>query len=118
MTACGPFPFRTDDLAAPKGVDWGWVWKVTDKDGAPIDVTGWTATAQARQSVGGALRAEWTETDGITLSGDELTLRLDPAVSALWEWDRAVYEIQISSPTDGPFYFTGGTLSMRDSVIA
>lgn len=122
MSACGcsgSTGLRTDDLTVPQGSDFGYVWPVFTADGTPLDITGWTAVMEARQSVGGELRATFSTGlgNGITISGNELTLLIDGDDSVGWTWQRAVYEIRVSSPTEGPFYFTSGTLRVKPGVI-
>jgi hypothetical protein len=43
--------FATDDLYIYQGDDWEASCAVTDEDGAPADLTGWSARAQVRRQV-------------------------------------------------------------------
>lgn len=113
---CGPLPLRTDELVIPTRRDFGWYWDVFDLSGAAVDITGWTATMtiRARSDAPDPALATFTTDlgDGITTSGNRLTLIITAEDSADWSWLKSVFDIELSSvdPAAGPFYFTSGTI--------
>lgn len=55
----GPGP-ATIHLRIPIGADWRTVLEFEDDNGNPVDCTGWTLTAQVRETYRGALLAAFT----------------------------------------------------------
>lgn len=92
-------------LVIPAGTTWAWAFPITDPDGQPIDVTGWSARAQVRASLWlpeeSALH-EWN-TEGVdanaTLEDSQLILTVDPDTSSAWTWWAGVYDIELTDDT-------------------
>ena len=75
------------------------IWK--DSDGVPVDLTGYTAKMQVRQSPqSGTVLLELSTSNGrITLGGaaGTITLVLTAATTAAIAWRRGVYDIELTS---------------------
>ena len=75
------------------------IWK--DSDGVPVDLTGYTAKMQVRQSPqSGTVLLELSTTNGrITLGGASgtITLALIASTTAAINWRRGVYDIELTS---------------------
>lgn len=75
------------------------IWK--DSDGVPVDLTGYTAKMQVRQSPqSGTVLLELSTSNGrITLGGaaGTITLALTAAITAAIAWRRGVYDIELTS---------------------
>lgn len=80
------------------GDDRSFTWPVSDKDGGPIALTGWTARAQVRPMLGGGLLHEWSTDDAsIVLADSTLTLRVDD--SETWSWNHGRFDIHLTDTT-------------------
>lgn len=124
MTNCGcgnANHLRHDDVAAARGTDGVWNWPVYDLAGDVMDWTGWSARAQARNAVGGTLRATWstapTGDEGeITLTDDGVTLVYTHAMTDTWTWPRAEFDILLTSPSGQIYRLTQASLTVSGTV--
>jgi hypothetical protein len=109
---------RSDPLLVPRGVDWGIGWPVQDRSGAPVDLTGWTARAQARlRASSDEVLAEWASSDGsIRLEGGVLALVFLGNVTGGWAWDQAVYDVLLTNPTGGTSLVASGGIQLLRTV--
>jgi PIN domain nuclease of toxin-antitoxin system len=87
-----------------------------DKNGRPIDVTGFTARMQIRAdaAASAALVTLTTENGGIALGGKAGTVALylnDTNTSAI-TWNKGVYDIQLVSPSGDVFRMVGGIVTV------
>lgn len=120
MTTCGCNVATDYGILIPLGVDYGYLWPVTDvTTGDAYDLTGWTAKMQIRNRPlpDGTLRATFTTDDDLSTGADGVTLTLEETDTAGWDWPRGVYDIHLWNPAnDGPFYLVGGSVELLDAV--
>lgn len=79
---------------------------ITDGDGAPLDVTGWTVTAQLRRRRSGSLLAEWSSSPTgdqghATTSTGGVELAVPAAMSETWTWTTARLHVEAHEPAPG-----------------
>lgn len=88
-------------LLFPLNINQGETYSVTfpvvDANGAPVNVTGWTARSQIRQTPVDAILYEWSAANhNIVVTGTTVTLTVSPADSSLWEWTSARYDLDLT----------------------
>lgn len=69
-------------------------------NGAPVDLTGWSAHMQVRNAPGGTIYADIsTENAGIVLGGQAGTIRLiiPASVTSTWEFSAAFYDLLMTN---------------------
>lgn len=72
---------------------------VLDAGNQPVDVTGWTATAQVRRSEDEPLLHEWSaDASNIDVDGTDVVLTVDGAATSLWAWTDALVSIEVYEP--------------------
>ena len=93
----------------------------------PVDLTGYTAEAQMRATVGSAIWVTLTSPDAIQLGADgSITILLGDEVTSAVEWNdykTGVWDIELTSPLGVVTRFAEGTVSVapdvtRDTVTA
>ena len=70
----------------------------TDKDGAIVDLTGYTGRCQFRESIEAAdVLYDSTTSGDITITGaaGKVTLLIPVAVTTAWTWRSAVYDLEL-----------------------
>jgi hypothetical protein len=98
-----------------QGDDYTAVVNVTDLDGVPIDLTGYTMSAEVRRDV-----ADRSSTPACTftttVSGNEVQLELAHAVTASLAEQLYVWDLQSIAPSGRYFTLVDGTLVVRKEV--
>ena len=88
------------DLTVEQGSTWAHGFRPTINNQSLL-TAGWTAKAQIRATPAGDVLHEWSTANG-TIAIDSvngtLTLVLTPGDSTPWEWRKAVYDIEVTSP--------------------
>lgn len=74
------------------------VWNLTNPDGTPANVDGYSARAQVRERAGSdVVLHEWSTGAGTAVfSESTLVLKVDDSEN--WTWNRGVYDVQIVDP--------------------
>lgn len=91
----------TSDLVVP----------VLDALGQLVDITGWSALAQAWRSPDDPIRYEWSTGAGnISASSAGVTLSVDGAVSRLWTWSNAHISVEVTDLAGKPHVIAYGTV--------
>lgn len=76
-----------------------------------VDVTGWSALAQAWRSPDDPVRYEWSAGAGNIATGPAgVTLSVDGAVSRLWTWSDAHISVATTGPGGKPHVIAYGTV--------
>jgi hypothetical protein len=110
---------RSDPLIVPRGVDWAIGWPVLDTNGASLDLTGWSAQAQARRrAADDEVLVAWSSVSpgGITLLNSMVILGITAQQSASWDWDAAVYDVLLTSPTGQTSLVASGGIELTRTV--
>lgn len=83
-------------LRVPRGATWVVRWPVTDPTGDVLDLSTWAAAGQIRAWYGSEeVLAELSVTAG---ADGFVVLEFNAAETAAWEFDTAVYGIELTSP--------------------
>lgn len=96
--------------------------KFTWQDGKkrPVDLTGYTARLQARESIesAAAIINLTTENGGIVLGGTTgtITLHLSAAATAAIMIKKLVYDLELVAPNGDVIRLVGGTISVSPEV--
>lgn len=69
------------------------IWPLTNDDGTPLEVAGWTVVAQIRDEASSVLRASFEA----SLSDGFVTLKLAPAVRTA-TWREGVFDVLLIAP--------------------
>lgn len=92
------------DLAINQGETTSIIFPVIDQNGQPVNVTGWTARAQIRETELTPVLYEWSAANSnITVSGTSVTLSVPAATSAVWMWTAGRYDLELTD-TRGSVY--------------
>lgn len=109
------------DLIIAQGADNAYTFRYSrDVDGVrtPIDLTGYTARAQIRRSVGGEIYYEMT--DDIVLGSDgTIQMSIGHAVTEDPEWNRrstGVWDMELTDTDGGVVRFASGSVQVRPDV--
>lgn len=108
-------------LVIRRGVTWEVYWSVFNPDGSgtPLDLTGWTGRAQIRAWYGATEALfEWPEDGEIecTPTG-RVYLRVSPAQSSAWSWDRGVFGVEIEDAEDNVIALAQGPVLVVPEVV-
>lgn len=87
-------------LVIQQGTTWGISWPITDDQGNPLDVTGYTVQAQIRPSKDSAevLHEFSTQAGNALAEQNAVTLSVPPATSSAWSWRNGVYDVELTDP--------------------
>jgi hypothetical protein len=107
-----------NDISIEQGTSWQTAWPITDEDGDPVDLTGYTANAQVRtRPRDTVILHEWdSEDDTILLTDSAVTLVVEPATSAAWTWKMGLYDIFITSGIGEVSRVSNGTVRVVKQV--
>jgi hypothetical protein len=110
-----------DDITVPQGAAWTRTWAITDAQGAPLNVDGWSVRAQIRYSHNDLVFFEWNTAGGVRIgtvsaSGTEVTVRLSGVESSAWKFVEAVYDVVLSSPGGVATRIVEGKLALSPSI--
>ena len=93
-------------------------WK--DKNARAIDLTGFTARMQVRESViaPATLLSLTTENGGITLGGKTgiVSLYLNDTNTSSITWTKGVYDLELLAPSGDVFRMVGGTVVVSPEI--
>jgi len=104
------------NLHLDQGSDFRHTFLYREPDGeTPIDLTGFTARAQVRESIWSAtpLYEATTETAGLEISdpvAGKVVLTIAGSVSEAWLADQAVYDIEVVDASSKPSRIVQGTI--------
>jgi hypothetical protein len=107
------------NLTFPQGATWKLAMTYTDSDGAPINLTNYTARMQARSVFESATTVlSLVNGTGITLGGTAGTINLLVAatVTAAIDADQYVYDLEIASASNEVTRVVQGTLIVTPEV--
>lgn len=94
---------------------------VVDDFDRPVVLTGFTARLQVRDEPGAPLLHEAsTENGELIVSGPEGTVLLDVHGDTIteWEWDAAMYDLYVTSPSGRSFAIARGTVQVHPSITS
>lgn len=81
-----------------------------DAETNPYDFTGYAGLMNIRDRRGGTIIG----TISASFSGNEITLVATSGVTALWDWDQGVYELQLTAPNGDVDILLFGIVLVRD----
>lgn len=89
-------------LTLQQGIDSGYAWPITDADGQPADLTGWTVLAQVREkeSPSSALLHEFTT--AVDVAASRVTLIWTAEESLAWTWWQGHFDVILVDPDARP----------------
>lgn len=87
-------------------------------DGSDMDLTGYTARLQVRrrQSSDDVLISLTTANGGLVLSGSTITITMTAAATALLDFNRAVYDLELIPASNEPERYLQGTVTLDHEV--
>lgn len=92
---------------------------VVDDDDVPVRLDGFIAKLQIREGPGEPLLHEANDENAqLSVNGPEGTVMLDiPGdVIADWDWDAAMYDLYVISPSGKPYAIARGTIQVHQSI--
>lgn len=101
------------DLMIDQGADFVVSIPILDPDGAPQSLVGWTARGQVRQTHGGAVVLHDLEP---VSSAATVTVTVDAASSAAWDWRVGVYDIELVDPSEKVIRLVQGRVIVSPEV--
>lgn len=90
-------------LTLTQGIDSGYAWPITDADGQPADLTGWTAIAQVREreSPTSPLLHEFTA--AVDVAASRVTVSWTAEESLAWTaWSVGFFDVVLVDPDGRP----------------
>lgn len=108
------------NLTINQGATFRYKFAWRDKNGRPIDITGYTARMQIRADVSASapLITLTTENSGLALGGKTGVISLyinDTATSAI-TWNKGVYDVELIAPTGDVFRAVGGNVTVSPEI--
>lgn len=89
------------NLVCSQGTTFQKTFRVYDENDAPFDLTGYTAAMQVRDKYSSSVFLfEVTTGDGITISGNTITVEVHYLVTEAFPEGDYVWDIEITSPSD------------------
>lgn len=109
---------RVDNLTILQGTTWGARWPLQDKAGAAVNLTGWSARAQAREFHGSpVVKHSWSVAENnVTLDAQGLLLEVTAAQSSEWTWTNAVYDVELFHLDGTVIRITQGSIKVSPEV--
>lgn len=109
---------KTTQLSIPQGATWNFAWPVIDREGKPVDLTGWSARAQVRQAVDSeTVLHEWNSATGTILFQDNrIVLATTPSISSAWEWREGFYDVEATDADGRVWRIAEGKAYVRPEV--
>lgn len=112
-----------DDLIIPQGSAWNRSWTITDVNGNPLTLTGWSVRSQVRDSASNnQVLFEWNTTTGAGIgvaatSDSTVTINLTGNTdSALWGFKAGVYDVYLTDPSGRTTRIVEGTVRVTPAV--
>lgn len=93
---------QKENLSIPQGTTYRHKLEYRYPDGSPVDLTGFTAKMQIRESIDSETvlyEAEFHSEIVIDSKAGDLFIKIPAAKTALWDWQRGVYDLEIVSQT-------------------
>jgi hypothetical protein len=105
-----------DDIVIHQGDDRPLTWTLTDAEGQPVNLDGYSARAQVRTKPhAGTVLHEWSTQDGnAALAESSITLKV--ADSETWDWRGGVYDIHLTDPMGQTEVVVRGTVAIMPAV--
>lgn len=121
MVSLGTGALATVDLVVSQGADCAFAFQYlagTGTDAVGIDLTGWSARAQLRTSVGGPLWVTLTSSSGIVLdAAGNVVLLVARTASASWDaLDHGVWDLQLTDTGGAVVRLVEGKVTVDHSV--
>jgi hypothetical protein len=107
---------RVDDLTIQQGDDRPLVWQLADAQGAPVNLSGYSARAQVRaRSSSTTVMHEWSTTAGsIVLTESTVTLKVNE--SETWTWRHGVYDLHLTDPLGATQVIARGGITLTPAI--
>lgn len=111
-----------DDLVIPQGSTWNRSWDITDPNGNPAVLTGWSARSQIRPVPSSSiLLFEWNSTGSpgvgvVTITGSTVTIDLSATDSDGWEFLTGFYDVYLTNTAGQPTRIVEGSVRVSPSV--
>lgn len=107
---------RFDNLLIEQGDDRPFSWPITDQSGEPVDLTGYTARAQVRDTARSAtVLHEWSTTAGnVALTDSTVTLLVRDSLD--WTWDHGRYDLRVTDTQGNTEVIARGTVVLTAAV--
>jgi len=104
------------DLIIQQGTDDSFVWPVTDADGLPIDLTGWSVSAQVR-NIRDNIVHEWNdEEENVAYQDGLIYILWTSTESAAWTWTEGKYDLEATLPGGNVIRLDQGFISLAKEV--
>jgi len=93
-------------------------WLLTNNNDVPIDLTSYSAKLEIRDKPGGSVISSLTSSSGITLGGTAgtITPAWTGAQTALFSFDKAVYDLFLTPSGGQPTALVHGTITLLPRV--
>lgn len=107
------------DMTINQGETWSIAFPVLDGAGDPLPVDGWHVRAQIRLYKNSATPAfEWNNTSllNAVVAGTSVQLRLTPADTALWKFEHALYDVELTDPQGGVTRIAEGRVLLKAEI--
>lgn len=105
----------TYDLAIEQGATFRLVVPVLDDHGAGVDLTGWAARGQIRETHS-SVAVLYRLGEHISLSGSNLILEIPGDDTAVWAWSEGVYDIELVNPAGDTARLIQGRVKVSPEV--
>lgn len=107
------------DLVINQGETWSIAFPVLDGAGAPLLVDGWHVRAQIRLNTNSPTPVfEWNNTtvDNAIVSGFSVQLLLTPLDTALWAFNTALYDLELTDPEGNVTRIAEGKVLLKAEI--
>jgi hypothetical protein len=100
------------DIVLDQGSDYRVTFPVLDPTEQPQDLAGWSARSQVRRTATDATVLHDFTTQ-LVLSSNGIQLTVPGAVSSVWAWTSAEYDLEVVSPSGAPTRIAEGHVLVR-----
>ena len=94
------------------------IFRIIDGGGSPVDISNYTAKMQVRPYPGAKKLYDelTTENSRLFVEGDSITIKFPAAVSSKYEFEMAVYDLYINSPSGDRYRVAQGGVQISREV--
>ena len=106
------------NLVLQQGIDSGYAWPITDADGQPADLTGWTAIAQVREreSPTSPLLHEFTA--AVDVAASRVTVSWTAEESLAWTWWQGSFDVILVDDAGRPVQVLAQGTAVVDRAVS
>lgn len=105
-------------LTLTQGIDSGYAWPITDTDGQPADLTGWTVLAQVREKESPTSPLLHEFTAAVDVAASRVTVSWTAEESLAWTWWTGCFDVILVDAGGRPVQILVQGQALVDRVVS